>query len=148
MHRGPIPDDDHPAGYLPPQVLQKGDDILRMDRMVLAGAIPRAFGRDGADGREMVTPPPLPHDGRVPTGAYGAHDPGQRIAAGLVYAEDACAAVPGPPFEGRPGVLAPASHGGFVALAGAPRRRLWAPADRLEQVGPHGRDGRRRHNPG
>ena len=29
------------------------------------GTVPRAFGRDGADGREMVTPPPLPHDGRV-----------------------------------------------------------------------------------
>ena len=88
VHRSPIPNDDHAAGYLPPQMLQNGDDILRMDRMILAGDIPRAFGRDGADGREMVTPPPLPHDGRVPDRGLGAHDPGQRIAAGLVYAEN------------------------------------------------------------
>ena len=88
VNRSPIPNDTHAAGYLPQQRLQKGDDILRIDRMILAGAIPLAFGRDGADGREMVTRPPLPQDRRVPDRGLGAHDTGQRRETGLVYEEN------------------------------------------------------------
>lgn len=58
VNRRPIPTGDHAAGYLPQQMLQKGTHIFRIDRMLLAGAIQLAFGRDGAAGREMVTSPP------------------------------------------------------------------------------------------
>jgi hypothetical protein len=88
VNRSPIPNDDHAAGYLPQQMLQKGDDILRIDRMLLAGEIQLAFGRHGADGREMVTRPPLPQDGRVPYRGIGADDTGQRIEPGLIDEED------------------------------------------------------------
>ena len=50
VNRRPIPNDDHAAGYLPQQMLQKGDDILRIDRMILAGEIQLAFRRQGTDG--------------------------------------------------------------------------------------------------
>ena len=84
----PIPDDDHAAGYFPQQMRQKGDDILRIERTVLAGEIQLALRRDRRDGRQMITGPPLPQDGRLPHRRIGAHDTGQRIKAGLVYKED------------------------------------------------------------
>src|SRR5262245_27137864 len=88
VNRRPIPNDDHAAGYLAQQMLQKGDDIVRIERMILAGEIQLAFERHGTDGREMVTSPPLPPDGRLAHGRIGADDTGQRIEPGLVYEED------------------------------------------------------------
>src|SRR5918992_3581380 len=52
--RGASPDDDHPAGHLTPQVLQEGDHIRRVERVVLTLDIPFALRRDGTDGRERL----------------------------------------------------------------------------------------------
>jgi hypothetical protein len=83
-----IPNDDHATGHLPQQMLQKGDDILRIESTVLAGEIQLALRGDGADRREMITSPPLPQDGRVPRRGIGAHDPGQGREPGFVYKAD------------------------------------------------------------
>jgi hypothetical protein len=56
---GTIPDDDHGAGDLSQQVLQKRDDVIRIDRAVLAMEVHLALWRQGADRGEMITRPPL-----------------------------------------------------------------------------------------
>jgi hypothetical protein len=95
-----IPDNDEAPGHLAQQMFQKGDHSLRIERAVLAGEIPLGFGRDGADGREMIPGVPLLQDGRVPHWRRGAHDTGQGIAAGFVYKED------GVPLGFRPFLMA------------------------------------------
>jgi hypothetical protein len=85
---GPIPHEDQTTGHLPPQMLPKGDPVLRMDRTLLAGAIPLALGRDGAERREMITSPPLPHDGGVSPWGIGADDTGHRREPGCVDKTD------------------------------------------------------------
>src|SRR5918999_3265744 len=55
MNGGAIPDDDHAAGHLAEERLQKGDDISRVHRVILRMEVEFALGRDGADRRQMVT---------------------------------------------------------------------------------------------
>jgi hypothetical protein len=51
MHGGAIPDDDHTAGNLAEERLQKGDAISRVHRVVLRLEVELALGREGADRR-------------------------------------------------------------------------------------------------
>ena len=60
MHRGAIPDEDHAAGHLAPQMLQEGDHIRRVHGAVLTLEIQLALRRDGAHGREMIAGAPVP----------------------------------------------------------------------------------------
>lgn len=83
-----IPDDDQAAGHLPQQMLQEGNNILRIDWAVLAGEIQLGLGRDGPDRREMIASPPLPQDGCVSHWRIGADNTGQGIEPRLVYEED------------------------------------------------------------
>jgi hypothetical protein len=49
MERRAIPDEHHPAGYLAQQMLEKGDDVARVDRVILAVEVACTLGRDGPD---------------------------------------------------------------------------------------------------
>src|ERR671923_820717 len=62
VNGGSVPDDDHAAWDFTQQVLQKGDHVGRVERVVLAPEIELAIKRDGTDGREVVAGPPLPQD--------------------------------------------------------------------------------------
>ena len=84
----PIPDDDHAAGPLPQQVLQKGDDIVRVERAVLAMAGELTLRRQGTDSRERLARPPLAQDGCLPYRRIGAHDTREGITPRLVYKDD------------------------------------------------------------
>lgn len=88
VNRGPVPNDDHPAGHLTQEVLQEGDDVVGVERVALAEAVEFALGGQGTDGRQMLTGPPLPQDGRLAHGRIGADDAGQGINPGLVYEEN------------------------------------------------------------
>ena len=88
MDWGAIPDEHHPAWHLAQQVLEKPNDVVRVDRAVLAMEVELALGRNGTDGREMVAGAPLPQDGRVAPRGIGPDDAGERIKAGFVYEEE------------------------------------------------------------
>src|SRR5918992_1737319 len=96
MNRRPIPDDHQVARDLPQQMLQKGQDIGRVDRRVLAVKIPLTLRGDGADGREMLAGPPLPQDGGLAYRRIGADHTGQRIEPRFVDEKDALALGPRP----------------------------------------------------
>ena len=89
VNRGPIPDDDHPAGHLPQRVLQKGHYIHRIEGAVLAMEIQPPLWGDGADGREMIASPPLLQDRGLSNRRIGADDAGQRIEPGFIDKKDA-----------------------------------------------------------
>ena len=80
----PVPENDHPAGHLAQQVLEKGDNVAGIQRMVLAMKIQLPLGGDGADGGEMIAGPPFLQDWRVPPRRIGADDTGQGIEARFV----------------------------------------------------------------
>jgi hypothetical protein len=84
MHGRPVPENDHPAGRLAQQVLQKGDHFPSIEGVILAMEIQLPLGRDGADGGEMIAGPPFLQDRRVPPGRIGADDTGQGIEARFV----------------------------------------------------------------
>ncbi len=84
MNGRSVPENDHPAGDLAQQVLQKGHYIHRIEGAVLAIKIQLPLGGDGADGREMIAGPPLLQDRCVPPGRIGADDTGQGIEARFV----------------------------------------------------------------
>jgi hypothetical protein len=88
VDRRAIPDEDHPAGHLPQQVLEKRDHGVSVDGAVLAVEVELALGRDGADSGEMVVGAPLPQNGRLAHRRLGAHDTGQGIESGIVSEED------------------------------------------------------------
>ena len=89
MNRGAIPDDDHRAGHLAPQVLETGDNVAGIQRMVLAITRQFPLGGDGANGREMIASPPFFQDRRVPPGRIGADDAGEGIEARFIDEKDA-----------------------------------------------------------
>jgi hypothetical protein len=86
---GALPDDDHGAGDLAPQVLQKRDHVIRIEGVILAVEVQLALWRQGADGGEMITCPPLSHDGCLPHRRIGPHHTRQGIKTGLIYEEEA-----------------------------------------------------------
>jgi hypothetical protein len=88
VHGGAVPDDDHAAWDFTQQVLQKGDHVGRVERVVLATEIEFALRRDGTEGREVVAGPPLPQDGGLAERRRGAHDTGQGIKSRFVYKKD------------------------------------------------------------
>jgi hypothetical protein len=88
VNRGAIPDEQHAAGDLAEQMLQKGHDICGIDRAVLASAIELGLGRHGTDGREMIARPPPPQDRGLPYRGIRAHHTGQGIKARFVSKED------------------------------------------------------------
>ena len=77
VHGRSVPENDHPAGHLAPQVLETGDNVAGIQRMVLAITRQFPLGGDGADGGEMSAGPPFLQDRRVPPGRRGADDTGQ-----------------------------------------------------------------------
>jgi hypothetical protein len=81
MNRGTIPDEDHPARHLPQQMLQKGDHICRVHRMVLAVEVEFALRRDGADGRQMVARVPFPQNRSLAYWGVSAYDTREGIKA-------------------------------------------------------------------
>jgi hypothetical protein len=96
---GAVSDDDHLAGDLAQQVLEKPDDVVRIEGAVLAVEVELALGRQGADGGEMITRPPLSQDGCLPHRSIGAHHAGQGINPGLVYEEEALLLLLRPPLR-------------------------------------------------
>jgi hypothetical protein len=86
---GALPDEDHLAGDLAPQVFETRDDVIRIAGAVLAGAGHLALWRHGADGGEMSARPPRSPDGGLPHRRIGAHHTGQGMKTGLVYEEAA-----------------------------------------------------------
>ena len=88
VNGGSVPDDDHAARDFTQQVLQKGDYVGRVERVVLATEIELALKRDGTDGREVVAGPPLSQDGGLADRSIGAHDTRQGIKSGFVYKQD------------------------------------------------------------
>jgi hypothetical protein len=96
VNGGAIPEHAHPTGHLAPPGLADGHHSHRIDGAVLAVGIPFRLRGDGPDGREMSAGPPVLQDRGVPPGRRGADDPGQRIEARFVYAQEAL------PFRWRP----------------------------------------------
>jgi hypothetical protein len=88
VDRRAIPNDDHLAGHLAQQVLEKPDHVVSVDSTVLAAEVQLALWRDGTDRREMVAGPPLPHDRGLANRGVGADDTRQGIKARFVYEED------------------------------------------------------------
>jgi hypothetical protein len=88
MDRRTIPDEHHPAWDLAQQVLEKPDDVVRVEGVALAAEVELAPGRDGTDRRQMVTGTPFPQNRGLAYGGIGAHDTGQRIKPRLVYEEN------------------------------------------------------------
>jgi hypothetical protein len=88
VNGGAIPDDDQAAGNLAEEVLQKGDDITRDHRVILRMEVEFAFGRDGADRRQMITRIPFPQNGRLADGGIGADDTGEWIKPRFVYEDN------------------------------------------------------------
>ena len=84
MHRGPIPHDDHAAGYLAQELFETCDDICGVEGAVLAVAVHCTRRGDGGDGREMIMGVPLPQDRRLADRRRGAHDTGQGVKPGFV----------------------------------------------------------------
>src|SRR5690606_2217186 len=74
MDRCAIPDAHHPAWHLAPQMLEKPDDVVRVERAILAVEVELPLGRDGTDRREMIPGPPCPHHGGLAYWGIGAHD--------------------------------------------------------------------------
>jgi hypothetical protein len=89
MHRCPIPHDPQAARHLPPQMLQKGHDICRVDRPALAVNRQLAVGGNGAHGREMIASPPLLENRRVAHRGIGADHTGQGRESGRIDEEEA-----------------------------------------------------------
>jgi hypothetical protein len=85
---GAIPDDDHGAGDLAPQVLQTRDHVIRLDGVILAVAGPLALWRPGADGGELIPGPPRAHDGGLPHRRRGPPHARQGITTGLLDDEE------------------------------------------------------------
>jgi hypothetical protein len=88
MNWCPIPDDQKPARHLAQEMLQKRDDVFRGHGVVLAMKVQLPLWGDGADGREMVTGPPLAQDRGLARRGVGADDTGQGIKARFVDEED------------------------------------------------------------
>ena len=84
MDRRAIPDDHDPARHFAQEVLEKRDDVVRVDGMILAVEVELALGRDGTDGREVVARAPLPQDWSLAHRGVGADDAGQGIEARFV----------------------------------------------------------------
>jgi hypothetical protein len=59
VNRCPIPYDDHLPGDFTPQVLKKGDDVVRIKGTVLVVEVQPPLGRNRGDGRQMIARPPL-----------------------------------------------------------------------------------------
>ena len=76
MDRRAIPDDHHPARHLAQQVIEKPDDVVGVDGVVLAVEVELAAGGDGTDGREMVTSAPLPQNRGLAYRRVSADDTG------------------------------------------------------------------------
>jgi hypothetical protein len=122
-----IPNDLHTAGHLTQQVFQEGDHIRRVDGTLLTVEAQLAFGRDG---RQIVTGPPRPLDGCGPRAHTCArHWAKDKSRIGLETGS--YAAPPGPLFDGRPGLVAPARDRRFIALTGTAGGHLGTPAGRL-----------------
>jgi hypothetical protein len=49
MNRCTIPDDHHPARHLAQQVLEKPNDVVRVEGVILAVEVEFTLGRDGTD---------------------------------------------------------------------------------------------------
>lgn len=81
VNRGAIPDDHHAARYFAQQMRQEGDPILCIERVLLTVAIPRAVRGYGADGREVITGPPLLQDRRLTYRRISTHHTGSRVEA-------------------------------------------------------------------
>jgi hypothetical protein len=88
VNRGAIPDDPYAAWSLSQPMLQKGDDIERVERPFLAAQIQLALRRDGADGREMITGPPFRQDRGMAHWGLGADHTGQGIDPRFIDEED------------------------------------------------------------
>jgi hypothetical protein len=88
MDGGAIPNNEQAAGNLTEEVLQKGNDISRVHRVILRMEVELAFERKGADRRQMVAGIPFPQNRRLADGSIGAHDTRQRVKPGLVYEKD------------------------------------------------------------
>ena len=88
VNGGAVPDDDHATEDLAEEMLQRGNDINRVHRVILRMEVELALGREGADRRQMVTGIPFPQNRRLADGSVGAYDTGQRVKPGLVYEED------------------------------------------------------------
>ena len=57
VDRRAIPDEHHVAGHLAPQVLEKADHVVRVDRAVLAVEVQLALRRDRGKRRQLVAGP-------------------------------------------------------------------------------------------
>jgi hypothetical protein len=88
VNGGAIPDNDHTTGDLPQHMLQEGYHVLRIEGALLDVEIEFSLRGDGADGREMITRPPLPQDGSLAHRGIGADDTGQGIKPRFVYEQD------------------------------------------------------------
>jgi hypothetical protein len=88
MNGCPIPNEHEPAWHLTQEALQKRDDVFRGHGAVLTVKIQLPLWGDRADGREMVTGPPLAHDRGLARRGVGADDTGQGIKARSVDEED------------------------------------------------------------
>jgi hypothetical protein len=76
-----VPDDHDPARHFAPQGLEKRDDVVRVDGVILAAAGELACGPDGVDGREVVAGAPPPWHRRLAHRGVGADHAGQGIEA-------------------------------------------------------------------
>jgi hypothetical protein len=85
------PDDDHAAGALAQQVLEKRDHVMRGEGALLAVQVQLTRWRQGADGREMITRPPLLQNGRLAHRGRGPDDTRQGVEPRFIYQEDGLA---------------------------------------------------------
>jgi hypothetical protein len=72
-----IPDDDHAAGDFANEMLQRGNDISRVHRVILRMKVELAIGRRGDDRREVITGSPLLENWRVAYQRIGVDNTGQ-----------------------------------------------------------------------
>src|SRR5918992_4489783 len=112
-----IPDAHHPARHFTPQVLQQGDDILRMQGAVLAVEVQLALRRNRTDGGKMISGAPLPQEGCLAHGRIGADDARQGVESGFVDEED------GLPLGLRPLLMAGQVSSRHRAIAASSRWR-------------------------
>ena len=88
VNGGAIPDDDQAAGNLAQEVLQKGDDITRVHRVILHMEVEFALGRDGTDRGEMIPGIPFLQNWGLAHRGIGAHDTGEWIKPRFVYEDN------------------------------------------------------------
>jgi hypothetical protein len=88
VDRRAIPDDHQRARHLAEHMLQERDDVGGIDDLVLAVKIELALRRDGTDGQEVITRPPLPQHGGLAYRGIGTDDTRQGVEPRFIDAED------------------------------------------------------------